>query len=153
MNINVLNLIYNNKVEELVKIAKTINLNQLTETGDTPLLAAIRDENVGVTEVLLKNGADPNFCNKGGWYPLHFATQKQNMEIVKLLVKHGAKIDQQDGKFKNTPLSVAISKTEGREFIDYFLNLGADITIPNVVGVTPEAAAKLYEIELKINKD
>ena len=153
MNINVLNLIYNNKVEELGKIAKTINLNQLTETGDTPLLAAIRDENVSVTEVLLKNGADPNFCNKGGWYPLHFATQKQNMEIVKLLVKHGAKIDQQDGKFKNTPLSVAISKTEGREFIDYFLNLGADITIPNVVGVTPEAAAKLYEIELKINKD
>lgn len=149
MSIDVLNLIYNNKVEELLKVAKTINLNELTDTGDTPLLAAIRDENIEVIDVLLKNGADPNFSDKQGWYPLHFATQKQNMEMVKLLVKHGAHIDQQDGKFGKTPLSVAISKTKGREFIDYFLELGADITIPNKVGVTPEAAAKLYKINLK----
>ncbi|MBP6237636.1 MAG: ankyrin repeat domain-containing protein [Saprospiraceae bacterium] len=148
MSVNVLNLIYNNKIEELLKVAKNINLNQLTDTGDTPLLAAIRDENVDVVEILLNNGADPNFCNSKGWFPLHFATQKNNMEIVKLLVKFGAMIDQQDGKFKNTPLSVAISKTKGREFIDYFLKLGADRTIPNKVGVTPEAAAKLYDISL-----
>jgi ankyrin repeat protein len=153
MDIDILNIIYNNKIEELKQVVKSIQLNKLTDTGDTPLMAAIRDENIKIIDVLLNNGADPNFCNKGGWYPLHFATQKQNMEIVKLLVKHGAKIDQQDGKFKNTPLSVAISKTEGREFIDYFLNIGADITIPNVAGVTPEAAAKLYEIELKKSND
>ncbi|WP_341907505.1 ankyrin repeat domain-containing protein [Fluviicola taffensis] len=149
MNENLLNFISNNKVEELLKVVKTFNINQLTDTGDTPLMSAIRNEYIQIIAILLENGADPNFCNKQGFYPIHFATQKQNMEIVKLLVKYGAQIDQQDGKFGKTPLSVAISKTEGRTFIDYFLELGADITIPNKVGVTPEAAAKLYKINLR----
>lgn len=152
MEANILNLIYNNKLEELKQIATSYNFNTHIDHGDTPLMAAIRDKNVEVTRVLLENGADPDFADKAGGLPLHFAVQKKNMEIVKLLVAHGANIDKQDSKFGNTALSVAISKTEGREFIDYFLSLGTDATIPNKAGVTPAAAAKIYNISLTQNK-
>jgi len=148
MEINILNLIYNNKIEELQEISGSFDFNQLIAHDDTPLMAAIRDKNADVVRILLENGADSDFPDKAGNLPLHFAVQKKNIDMVKLLVSHNASIDQQDGKFGNTALSVAIAKTEGREFIDYFLELGADVTIPNKACVTPEAAAKLYNINL-----
>lgn len=101
-----------------------------------------------MANILLENGADPNFSNDRGWYPLHFAIQSQNMDIVKLLVEHGANINQQDGIFGNTPVFIAVSKTEGREFIDFFLNLGADVTIPNKMGITALKVANRKNVDL-----
>ncbi len=91
-------------------------LNIHSETGDTPFMSVIRNESVEIVEVLLRAGANPDYSNKGGWFPIHFATQQRDMQIVELLVKYGATIDQQDGQFGTTPLFVAISKTEGRTF-------------------------------------
>lgn len=135
-----------NLIESL--LTKNIDANSHTAEGDTPLMAAIRGQYEESVRVLLENGASPNFPDDSGWYPLHFAVQSKNMKIIKLLINYGAKIDQQDGQFGNTPLFVAIKKTEGREFIDFFLNLGADVNIPNKRGVTALDVANRKKISL-----
>ncbi|GAA0876044.1 hypothetical protein GCM10009118_24540 [Wandonia haliotis] len=141
-------LVCRKQAEELAIAAKDNDLNQRTDTGDTLLLSAIRNDTAEIAKILLENGADPNYPNDRGWYPLHFAIQQQNMDIVKLLVKNGANINQQDGIFGNTPVFIAVAKTEGRAFIDFFLNLGADVTIPNKMGVTVLQVANRKNVDL-----
>lgn len=141
-------LICRNQIEELKNSAGNVDLNQRTVTGDTLISSAIRNNSPEITNVLLEIGADPNFPDNTGWYPLHFAVQKENLKIVKYLVEYDANIDQQDGTFGNTPTLVAVAKTKGREFIDFFLNLEADVNIPNKRGVTVLDVANRKKISL-----
>ena len=140
--------IINNKIKELAKLAKNEPLDIRDETGDTPLMCAIRNKNIKSLSILLKNGASPNFPDIRGWFPLHFATQKENIEMIELLVKNDANINQQDGMDGRTPLAVSIG-TQNKIIIDYLLKQGADIHIPSKRGVTPASAAKLYGISLE----
>ncbi|XP_052063085.1 ankyrin repeat domain-containing protein 49-like, partial [Mytilus californianus] len=56
----------------------------------------------GVTSIF----AEVNKCANDGWYPLHMAASDGNTDIIKLLIKHKAKLNQQmsDGM---TPLYLA----------------------------------------------
>lgn len=149
MENHIYNLIYNDKIVELIEFAKENNLNHLSDTGDTPLLASIRQNSFDIAKILMEYGADPNIPNKNGWYPLHFATQKKNFDIVKILVENGAEIDQGDGEFGNTPLQVAITTSNNdRTFIDYFLGLNADPNKPNKLGQTPADFAEWVGVDL-----
>lgn len=44
----------------------------------------------------LKKGAKPNVADKRGYYPLHMACQEGHLNIVKLLVKNGVKLNVKD---------------------------------------------------------
>ena len=111
-------------------------------------MCAIRNRNAKSISILLENGANPNFPDTGGWYPLHFATQKKNIEMIELLVNHSANIDQQDGRDGRTPLAVAIEARE-KSTINYFLKKGADVNIPSKTDITPAALAKIYGVSLE----
>jgi ankyrin repeat protein len=61
-------------------LAGGADVNQTTEYGWTPLLAAIHNRYYELALFLLENGADPKLANKGGWSPLYLATDNRNIE-------------------------------------------------------------------------
>ena len=56
------------------------DVNQTTEYGWTPLLAAVHNRHYRLAMVLLERGADPSLANQGGWTPLYLATDNRNIE-------------------------------------------------------------------------
>jgi len=56
------------------------DVNQVTNYGWTPLLAATQNRNYILASYLLDHGADPNIANNGGWTPLYLATDNRNIE-------------------------------------------------------------------------
>jgi HAD superfamily hydrolase (TIGR01549 family) len=58
--------------------------------GATAVSRAARRGYTKVLENLLVAGANPNICNEKMQYPLHFAAFQEHLEIVNILLKHGA---------------------------------------------------------------
>jgi ankyrin repeat protein len=59
----------------------------------TPLDRAVLKERREVVQYLIGKGADVNYQLQGGWTILHTAAKRGDLEIVKLLVNAGAKVD------------------------------------------------------------
>jgi ankyrin repeat protein len=72
-----------------------------------------------------------NFVN-GCYTPLHYAAWKNNVESLKLLIEHGANINQNDEE-GNTALMWATSE----EVWQFLIKQGADINKQNNDGLTP----------------
>lgn len=75
-------------------------LNMIEADIDIPLVEACYYNNLQAVEVLLENGADPNFYLDGSWSPIEAAVAWRGGEdfenvlpIMKLLYEHGADID------------------------------------------------------------
>ena len=62
---------------------------QADATGTTPLLLAVRDDNVAQVDALLKAGADVKASNRYGITPLYLAAQNGNASIIEKLLKAG----------------------------------------------------------------
>lgn len=73
-------------------LSKNVNLHFSDDEGRTPLHAAIEREkqNYKFVETLIKSGADINIHGINDWTPLHLAAAREEIEIMKLLIKHGA---------------------------------------------------------------
>ena len=73
------------------------DINKPDKFGETPLMSYIRDGNVDIVKLLLKNGADPNYINDkyeaGSFSPLELAIIKQQEEMVETLLLHGANVN------------------------------------------------------------
>ena len=61
--------------------------------GHTILQQACCSENTNLVEIILEKGADPNESGVYGEVPLENAIAFDNIELIKLLIKHGAIID------------------------------------------------------------
>ncbi len=78
-----------------VKMMKLIiklggNINQASDCGTTPILMASKQDDIAMVRVLLDAGANPNvFATNTS--PLTNAIQHHNKEMIKLLIKHGAR--------------------------------------------------------------
>lgn len=72
----------------------------------TPLLIAIMCKKKACVASLLKSGADIE-ASAGAWRPLHFATRSGQLEIVKTLLDHGAKIEEKSPMDGQRPLHLA----------------------------------------------
>lgn len=74
-------------------------LNMIEAGIDIPLVEACYYKNLQAVEVLLDNGADPNFYLDGGWSPMEAAAvgcsryPEESLAIMKMLYEHGADID------------------------------------------------------------
>jgi len=83
----------------------------------TPLWFAIaRGENLALAEFLLGRGCDPNHC-------LWAAAFRSNLPAIRLLVSHGARLD--DSVEDETPFLAAV-KTSHFDAAEELLRLGAD---------------------------
>lgn len=57
-----------------------------------PLHSAVLANNLGISKMLLTAGAYPNVCQKDGIAALHTAAQLGNIEMIVLLLEHGADV-------------------------------------------------------------
>jgi ankyrin repeat protein len=74
----------------LVKLGSNVN-HVSTRTGQTALLTAISTGSIEAVRALIELKADVNQRTKSGDTPLKFADNENQLEIVELLKKAGAK--------------------------------------------------------------
>jgi len=109
------------------------DVNSSNLQGVTPLLLAVKNQNLGMVGVLLKAGANPNAVSADS-SPIHEAVRKNNTQILTHILDHGGKINitTTDGK---TPLHVAVQQIQP-EMIQFLLSRGADAKAKTVQNVT-----------------
>ncbi|MBF0288490.1 MAG: ankyrin repeat domain-containing protein [SAR324 cluster bacterium] len=73
-------------------ISKGASVN-ISGASVTPLIVSAWTGNLGLTQVLLKNGANVNDSNAHGLTPLLAAAGKGHTAIVKMLLDHGADVN------------------------------------------------------------
>jgi Ankyrin repeats (many copies)/NACHT domain len=66
------------------------DINSRDFNGQTPLLCAIKGNNMAHAALLLQHKADPNTQDNYGYPLLHMAIHQQNADIVNLLLDYGA---------------------------------------------------------------
>ena len=86
-----------------------VNVNSMTNKGNTALALSVMKKSVGCAEALLRGKADPNMCDDHGWSPLHLAAERNYAEVVELLCSFGAdpNVTNQQGY---TPLVISVAK-------------------------------------------
>jgi uncharacterized protein len=135
------------KVAQVLINAPKIDLNHLTEQGESPLMMAVFKGQIELTQQLIKQGAD---VNKTGWTPLHYAATAGNTQLVKILLEHYAYIDAESPN-KTTPLMMAAHYgTPGA--VKLLLEEGADVSLKNDLGLNAmdfaQAAKKADSVEI-----
>jgi uncharacterized protein len=129
------------EMENLKEILRSgeIDINQKNEFGDTPLTQACEEGNKEMVELILSiKHLDINLAGMDEYTPLHCAVQKSFVQIVDLLLEHGAKVDVVDND-GNTPLVEAVMSNKdlrNADIIKSLLKYGADPNTPNKHGIT-----------------
>lgn len=125
-----------NRVKYLVQVEK-VDINQVNESdGATALMKAVKKNRTEVVRYLLEQGALVNVPDKKLSAPLIEAALKSNLELMELLIDHGADLELRTGRKGYTALfwcaidSVIVS-------MDYLLEKGADIEARDIQGATP----------------
>src|SRR3954470_24095243 len=86
-------------------------INQLNEEGDSPLIAAIKNQlTEDVVKILKTPGVNVNLSNSEGDTPLMIAIRKGNLDIVNLLIESGADVNLSDPEGVYIPLIVALQE-------------------------------------------
>ncbi|GBN64509.1 hypothetical protein AVEN_114427-1 [Araneus ventricosus] len=85
----------------------SIDRNLVDSNGETPLLVAVKDQQIEAVELLLFKEANPNICNNVSETPLHGAFSQPPNSIEIQLLLSGASIYSVDKKGQ-TPLDILI---------------------------------------------
>lgn len=107
-------------------------------------------------KTLLKKGADPNGKDirteremmlaghpPSGYTALHQAAMDGNVEVAKLLVSAGAKVDVRD-RYRATPLHYAVASSE-MGMVRFLLSKGANPRLKNQRGQTAIDVARVHK--------
>lgn len=114
------------------------------EKGETPLHRHCIDGNYEQCERLIRLGHPINVHDHAGWLPLHEACNHGHVEIVKLLLKHKAAINDRKNQDKISPLHDSCANGQ-LGVIEVLLEAGADVTLLNNNGQTAfELLQKLW---------
>lgn len=97
-------------------------------TGDA-LIKASSKGNVNIIRSLVEHGADVNYKETLGYFPLMEAAACGHFDAVKYLVEHGAKINEQP-KYGVSSLASAASSGYA-DIVKYLIEKGADVNLKN----------------------
>ncbi len=105
------------------------------------LFDAIERHDTAAVAALLQKGADPNEPKAAGWRPLHTAIGRigvgGSIEVVKLLMQHGADVNAWDEGHNETPILSACYPDVGIEVPRLLLEAGADPNVRRSDGESP----------------
>jgi uncharacterized protein len=119
------------KVAQVLIKAPKIDLNPITDDGETPLMMAVFKGQTALVLEMIDKGAD---VNKTDWTPLHYAATAGNVQLIKILLEHHAYIDAESPN-KTTPLMMAAHYgTVGA--VKLLLEEGADVSLKNDLGLS-----------------
>lgn len=146
-------------IEVLIEAGASVDAKN--SSGSTALLHAVKANKSKAVDALLEAGADVEaHLNNGSWTSLHTAAEDIHLEVVQILLKHGANVHAKDADNGNdTPLHVAVRQAgmDGTyEIVQALLGHGADegarndneLTPVCVVGSVVSVAAVLPVMEL-----
>ena len=105
--------------------------------GETPLYQAVDMEKLEHVKLLLKHDADPNISQIDGLSSLHLAVLKQNIIIIKYLLKFKANPNKQSSLYKQTPVHLAIKNNVDSMILLILANSGGSLTIKDKFGKKP----------------
>ena len=107
----------------------------------TPLIDAVKRQDVVAANALLDRGADVNAAEGDGATALHWAAQLDDPTMVDLLLESGAAADAAN-RFNVTPLELA-SLNGNRAIVERLVAAGADVNARSREGHTPLMSAAL----------
>lgn len=123
---------------------------------DVELIAACSEGNIEFIRKYLQNGGDPNYILSNGVPILFYPVISNHLEMINLLLEHGANINLQD-EFGQTALFAIVDgcidgmiqsgeKIENAsiETIKFILSKGADPNLPDKNGLTALGVAEHY---------
>merc|ERR550514_1960101 len=109
----------------------TFDLEARDIRGQTPLHLAAQFGDMGLVQVLLEHGADPNAQEETtGWTPLHFAVSKGHYHLILQLLHHDSTNVNQVDKFDWPPLLESCSRLDARA-TSLLVNGGARLDFRN----------------------
>lgn len=114
---------------DLEKFKQLINdnsdVNEVDQDGQTPLMIVASSGLIDIALMLLKNNANPDICDyEYGYTALMYAVQNDDLEMVKLLVEHGANVNIQASD-KITAIGIAVDVNKNFEIGKYLLEHNA----------------------------
>lgn len=120
---------------------KNPSLEQLDGNNRTPLAVAIKAKNIKIAKLLIESGSDVNFKSvKDSNHSLLLIEVINNVntfELIPLLVKSGALVNEQDDKSGNTALHYVASRAAQKAALDATIALiasGANVNAVNKQG-------------------
>ncbi len=133
---------YNNELDKVISWATMNAKNAMDKDNKTLLCHAVIAQNHPLAEWLLEQGYDPDFADKLGWTPLHYAAQNYQVDLGRLLIFHRADLEVKDN-YGNTPLWRAAFSSQGKgDFIKLLLDNGANPENANSSGISPLSLAQ-----------
>jgi uncharacterized protein len=101
----------------------------------TPLLTAVKGNQIEAVRILLAAGADPNVRDEEGETPLRLFTKRGAFEMVRLLLQCGADMYRSGGADGMNSISLAARRLN-IDMVRLFLAHGADPMVPDNDGQT-----------------
>lgn len=130
-------------------------LTHAAPAGAAAFVDAAMNGNREAVRALLKDGADVNTTQADGMTALHWAAQKGDVELAKILLYASANLKATTRIGGYTPLLIA-SKNGDAAMIDTLTQAGADPNAPTMNGTTPlmlaSAAGKVAAVKALIDR-
>ena len=131
-------------------------INQPSRAGHTPIITAIYNGSLPVAEFLLLYGADVNqqICfgevsNKLYLTPIRAAIMANKAEMVELLVKNKAKINEMSAEDKMTPVVFAAEYSSNHDMLKKLFSFGAIVDVNTCEASLGKLHARLSKSRIK----
>ena len=121
----------------LIEAGADVNIARETDLKYTPLLliTSQKEPSLDIFNMLIKAGADINAIDKYSWTPLHWASRNNHIELVKVLIKAKANLNEKATYYDDkkvfsgiTPLLASIVENNW-EVAKLLIETGADVNL------------------------